>query len=275
MNYQNVIELPLSFRFSKQQLADMFRLQMEANDVMDGTWREATISEIPYYRASFIESAEAIGHFGYKWWKRTSVDKSQVKMELIDILHFALSDAIRQSNGASPEAIAHVDALRSSSCSAFLHEVGRWANGFDFLDSCTGFEYLGNMKLHYLFENTEEQIEVLDYFTFNDICEQLAFATLRDGHTDMALLFAAFQKIDMSPNEVHGLYVGKNVLNKFRTAKGQRTHDYCKIWDGLEDNEHLSEYLETQRSLGVPVTISSIYQFLEDTYAQVKNLEKR
>ena len=48
-----------------------------------------------YYRAIWIECAELMDHFGWKWWKHQTPDLEQTKLEIIDIWHFGLSDLMR------------------------------------------------------------------------------------------------------------------------------------------------------------------------------------
>ena len=48
-----------------------------------------------YYRAIWVECAELLDHYGWKWWKQQQPDIDQVKLEIVDIWHFALSDLIR------------------------------------------------------------------------------------------------------------------------------------------------------------------------------------
>ena len=48
-----------------------------------------------YYRAVWVECAELLEHFGWKWWKRQTADLEQVKLEIVDIWHFGLSDLLR------------------------------------------------------------------------------------------------------------------------------------------------------------------------------------
>jgi hypothetical protein len=55
------------------------------------------------------------------------------------------------------------------------------------------------------------------------------------------LMFA----VDMSFDELYRHYVGKNVLNFFRQDHGYKAGTYVKVWDGREDNEHLTEVLAT------------------------------
>lgn len=47
----------------------------------------------------------------------------------------------------------------------------------------------------------------------------------------------------LSFEQLYRMYVGKNVLNFFRQDHGYKDGSYIKIWDGREDNEHLSDLL--------------------------------
>jgi hypothetical protein len=49
----------------------------------------------PFYRAVWVECAELLDHFGWKWWKHQRPDLEQVKLEIVDIWHFGLSDMLR------------------------------------------------------------------------------------------------------------------------------------------------------------------------------------
>ena len=48
-----------------------------------------------YYRAVWVECAELLDHFGWKWWKRQEADFDQVRLEIVDIWHFGLSELLR------------------------------------------------------------------------------------------------------------------------------------------------------------------------------------
>ena len=48
-----------------------------------------------YYRAIWVECAELLDHFGWKWWKHQTPDLDQVKLEIVDIWHFGLSELMR------------------------------------------------------------------------------------------------------------------------------------------------------------------------------------
>ncbi len=79
----------------------MLELQDAMNTRVHSEWREQGFE---WYRAIWIESAELMDHYGWKWWKHQKPDVEQVKLELIDIWHFGLS--ILLINKASIESIA-------------------------------------------------------------------------------------------------------------------------------------------------------------------------
>lgn len=87
----------------------MLELQNAMNTRVHSQWREQGFE---WYRAIWIESAELMDHYGWKWWKHQKPDVEQVKLELIDIFHFGLS--ILLVNKTSIESIAEQvsDALK-------------------------------------------------------------------------------------------------------------------------------------------------------------------
>ncbi len=72
---------------------NLLKLQDRLNSQINANWKKAGY---PYLRAAWIESAEAMDHFGWKWWKKQDSDIKQFHIELIDILHFLLSESILQ-----------------------------------------------------------------------------------------------------------------------------------------------------------------------------------
>ena len=72
----------------KQQLATMLELQAEMNTKVHAEWRD---QEFEWYRAIWVECAELLDHYGWKWWKKQTPDVDQIALELVDIWHFGLS----------------------------------------------------------------------------------------------------------------------------------------------------------------------------------------
>ena len=50
---------------------------------------------------------------------------------------------------------------------------------------------------------------------------------------------AVVHALPMDLSNLYGLYLGKNLLNRFRQKNGYKTGTYRKTWNGREDNEHL------------------------------------
>lgn len=71
-----------------QQLKIMLELQDGMNTKVSAQWQQQGYE---WYRAIWVECAELMDHYGWKWWKKQSPDTDQVALELIDIWHFGLS----------------------------------------------------------------------------------------------------------------------------------------------------------------------------------------
>ncbi|SMF30717.1 Dimeric dUTPase, all-alpha-NTP-PPase (MazG) superfamily [Alteromonadaceae bacterium Bs31] len=72
----------------RQQLITMLQLQEAMNTKVNAQWRQQGFA---WYRAIWVECAELMDHYGWKWWKQQHCDHDQVALELIDIWHFGLS----------------------------------------------------------------------------------------------------------------------------------------------------------------------------------------
>ncbi len=72
----------------RQQLIVMLDLQQAMNVKVAADWASRGFE---WYRAIWIECAEMLDHYGWKWWKKQTPDIAQVQLELVDIWHFGLS----------------------------------------------------------------------------------------------------------------------------------------------------------------------------------------
>ncbi len=66
----------------------MLDLQNTMNSKVHSEWQTQNFE---WYRAIWVECAELMDHYGWKWWKYQEPDTEQVALELIDIWHFGLS----------------------------------------------------------------------------------------------------------------------------------------------------------------------------------------
>ena len=72
----------------QQRLVIMLEMQDAMNIRVHPDWRTQGFQ---WYRAIWVECAELLDHYGWKWWKKQDPDIEQVKLELIDIWHFGMS----------------------------------------------------------------------------------------------------------------------------------------------------------------------------------------
>jgi dimeric dUTPase (all-alpha-NTP-PPase superfamily) len=79
---------------AQAMLQTMAEMQDAHNRHVHPDWRNQGYE---YYRAIWVECAELLDHFGWKWWKQQSPDLDQVKLEVVDIWHFGLSDLLREN----------------------------------------------------------------------------------------------------------------------------------------------------------------------------------
>lgn len=102
----------------KQKLLAMLQMQNEMNTRVHPAWRDQNYE---WYRAIWVECAELMDHYGWKWWKKQSPDRDQVVLELIDIWHFGLSSLLQREQdeekiAASLEAAMVADVPEQNFC---------------------------------------------------------------------------------------------------------------------------------------------------------------
>ena len=204
----------------KNKLEIMLRMQDEMNTIVHPQWRE---QGWPWYRAAYMEASEIIEHIGWKWWKKQEPDVNQIKLELVDIFHFFLSEKLEEP----------------------------W----------TIEELAQNLSFELDHIDTERQFTAPDYYVVEEFMRQ----TLK-GLISESYFVNMCGKFNLSFNELYKLYIGKNVLNRFRQANGYKEGAYQKIWNGKEDNEYLTLILQDLDS--------DLESFPDDVYTQLSNQYK-
>lgn len=92
----------------KSRIATMLALQDAVNTQVHPEWRNRGN---PWYRAIWVECAELLDHYGWKWWKGQQPDLDQVRLELVDIWHFGLSTLLERELAADAIAAEFAAAL--------------------------------------------------------------------------------------------------------------------------------------------------------------------
>ncbi|AYG48480.1 hypothetical protein DV532_30090 (plasmid) [Pseudomonas sp. Leaf58] len=209
------------------KLATMLHYQEQLNNVFDPQWR---VNRHAYLRAASVESGEMIEHHGYKWWKAVRKDVVQMQLELVDIIHFYLSEVARIANDP--------DKAREDLLAAWAVE-----------DTVV------------VFDNVEYVIEDLPALEKMDLLMGLSCAK----RINWSLYRAIMKDAGLSFDSLYSIYAAKNVLNLFRQNNGDKQGTYIKVWSGREDNLYLEDLMKNW----VPDDgMELLYQRLGECYAE-------
>ena len=215
---------------TEEKLGKLLELQDRMNSVINAGWRTAGNA---WLRAAWIESAELMDYLNWKWWKHQEFNEVQAHIELVDIFHFLLSQAI--VDGLSPEILI----------SSFSDDIKAEIQ-----------QELGDMTVLSLVEEFVSSLldggVFIDYYClFSIICDELG----------------------LEFDELYRLYVGKNVLNIFRQDHGYKTGEYVKQWQSpvepnglVEDNVYLEMFMEDALKDQPEDIYIYLYSKLEEEY---------
>jgi dimeric dUTPase (all-alpha-NTP-PPase superfamily) len=219
------------------KILNMLQLQQKLNDETNGIgWEEGKTKQgkiINWKRAVFLEAAELIESYPWKHWKNIEAKPNyeNIKVELVDIWHFVMSEALRVNykNGKTIDELAkNIESLIKNL----------------------------NTKMP---TNYYEEIEAIEDFIKKLLCSF-------ELNSFIISFFELCQKLRLDFDNLYKLYIGKNILNKFRQDNGYKEGTYKKIWNGKEDNEVMQELLERNSQ----ITPQELYEELKKLYAQLK-----
>ena len=212
----------------------MLELQQKLNDNTNGKgWENGLTAQgkkIDWRRCIYLEAAELVESYPWKHWKNidAKVDTDNVKVELVDIWHFVMSEVLR------------VNALGDA------RDLKELASDIEASIANENVEYLQDYYAQ--IEAIEELIEKL-FCNF----ELVDFT---------ATFFRLCEKLGLGFDELYSLYIGKNILNIFRQDHGYKDGTYIKVWNGKEDNVVMQEILANNSNIGV----DELYKELEKRY---------
>ncbi len=186
-------------------LNTMASMQEEHNIQVHPEWRTQGYE---YYRAIWVECAEMLDHFGWKWWKKQAPDLDQVKLELVDIWHFGLSELIRAdalddslgvslsqvevADSSNPQAFrSAIEALAESSLRTRSFELAPFVEAMRTLPM--GYTELFNM---YVGKN------VLNQFRQNNGYQDGSYRKLWQGREDNEHLVELLAQLNVAPTDI-------------------------------------------------------------------------
>ncbi len=216
------------------KILTMLELQQKLNDNTNGKgWENGLTAQgkkIDWRRCIYLEAAELVESYPWKHWKNidAKVDTANVKVELVDIWHFVMSEVLR------------VNALGEA------RDLKELASDIEASIAGESIEYL---------EDYYAQIEAIEELIEKLFCKfELVDFT--------ATFFRLCEKLGLGFDELYSLYIGKNILNIFRQDHGYKDGTYIKVWNGDEDNVVMQEILANNSNIGV----DELYKELEKAY---------
>lgn len=200
--------------------------------------------EFDYSLAASQEIGEFVNSYGYEWWSGDKQDLGNCKMEIVDAVHFMLSQSVIDSQDAD-EAIESI--YRSLQMSVDLS-----------VDNVNTLSLAKMLMASLNLNSASEYVEAHGLLGLNA----------------WALLFSLAQSIDFDLRNLYTRYMAKALLNQFRQDKGYKAGTfkygyyavdrYLKLWDGVnQDNYFLTVWLDKQTT---PPDLATIKQWLSDNY---------
>jgi len=176
-----------------------------------------------------------INSYPWKHWKDidAKADYENIKIEIVDIWHFVMSEALRVYR---VEERGDIDMLARDISNIALSIDGKS------IDHSNIYREIGLVE------------EIL-----NSIFS-------KSGIDDLISKFFKVVDIALDRDELYRLYIGKNVLNIFRQNNGYRDGTYLKVWGDREDNVVLQDIVDSNRD----ITADTLYSKLEIEYRKYK-----
>ncbi|KFZ28049.1 hypothetical protein IDAT_10675 [Pseudidiomarina atlantica] len=192
------------------QARQLVAMQVAFNQVIDPDYPAAPKVKRDDVKAILVELGEYFEHSAYKWWKKQSADWSQANMELIDILHFAMSDAIEHACRSSADTAAAIEHVAQLIIKSFAKQ-----------------------------RNVEDGKELVSALAKDGDSEHSLVCGANFFDVLLSMLVEAYGDADT----VYLTYIGKNALNNLRQQRGYKQGTYIKMWHGEEDNEVMMRLL--------------------------------
>ncbi len=221
------------------KIKSMLMLQQELNDNTNGEGWENGITKqgkpIDWKRCILLESAELIESYPWKHWKNIDApaDKENIKIEVVDIWHFVMSEILKINATTSNKTIENL-----------IEEI----------NSLSNFSMLQNPS-NEIADDHFEQIANIENF-IKILLNSQDWQEMTDSY------FFIVSQSGLNLDSLYQLYIGKNILNKFRQDNGYKDGSYKKIWDGKEDNVIMQEILMNDSS----ITPQRLYEQLSEIY---------
>ncbi len=224
------------------RILQMLKLQQELNDATNGVGWENGLTKngkkIDWRRCIYLEASELVDSYPWKHWKNidASPDYENIKIEIVDIWHFIMSEVLR------------------------LYKIENLGSLEDIANVVANMEEFKNFKK----ETKDEEIDPYEQIALVEDMIKTLFCN-SDINTLLISFLTMSSKLNLKLPELYELYIGKNILNKFRQEHGYKDGSYIKEWNGKEDNVVMQEILASKND----ITPEELYQVLKGAYPKI------
>ena len=196
-------------------LRKLSQLQGALNSFIDKSWVTNRDPD-DWGLAITLESGELIDSYPWKWWKNTKAqpDIANVKVELVDILHFSLSGTMQLHANA---ATVSNDSAAAAKLATQEEQLKAWGLSPTIISPL--------METKNAVSTFRNVIGLAKFHKFDIITEQIIASA-----EDLGFNLVAY-------------YVAKHTLNVIRQLGGYKDGTYKKVNSGKEDNEMLHEVI--------------------------------
>lgn len=223
-------------------IKEMLTMQQSLNDDTNGKGWEQGLTKngkiISWKRCIYMECAELIDSFAWKHWKNIHqpTDKRNVVIEIVDIWHFVMSFGLEDY---FTKRLGGIDKLAADI-----------ASSSGFLDFCKEPFSIDEYNIYEIINDVEILINRCSGYDIN-------FGELLRDYFRLSL------KCGVNLMKLFEIYMGKNVLNKFRQDHGYKDGSYKKIWNGEEDNVVMAKIIAQGAN-----SADEIYSALQKYYSK-------
>jgi dimeric dUTPase (all-alpha-NTP-PPase superfamily) len=216
---------------NQQQLKTMLDMQLDFNKSLGDGWKSRN-----YLLAAAMETCEGIDHTEWCWWKKIEFNMAQLQMEMVDVWHFVMSFFLAR----------HCEEVDVS---------------VEILKNRLGFD---RAKIEF----DEKEFDCREMILIDKLSLFSAMAFVKK--VNLKLFLSILKDCDMTTDDLYKMYIGKNVLNKFRQDHGYKDGHYKKDWDDTEDNVYLNSILKPMNhDCDIDLLRDQIYRSLETKYKKV------
>lgn len=248
-----------------EQMQGMASMQASLNQISYPEW---LLTPPDYRLAALVELlGEGIDHTPWKWWKAGELNANRLFLELIDVLHFVLSQQI-------------VDCFSKNGDSEDRHDYAVSMTAKKFTEAAeyslkTFFKVVSDVGNLITQKGVEKGIKSIS----------LDLLTEEDSDQIVANLFLIMHRLGYTGQDIYVSYLGKNILNRFRQENGYKQGTYKKTWiinpigdndltvlpsaHGVnEDNDYLQNYLRLNVGLPTDELVSGAQNYLATMYVR-------